>query len=34
MLKIGDRLNKNNGEEVDFEDFMFIMQQANLFNDE
>ena len=26
MLKIGDRLNKNNGEEVDFEDFMFIMK--------
>ena len=33
MLKIGDRFNKNNGEEVDFEDFMFIMKQANLFND-
>ena len=26
MLKIGDRFNKNNGEEVDFEDFMFIMK--------
>ena len=31
MLKIGDRHNKNNGEEVDFEDFMYIMEQANLF---
>ena len=31
MLKIGDRNNKYGGEEVDFEDFMYIMEQANLF---
>ncbi len=31
MLKIGDRHN-HNGEEVNLEDFMYIMQQANLFN--
>lgn len=31
MLKIGDRQNRFNGEEVDFEDFMYIMEQANLF---
>ncbi len=30
MLKIGDRHN-HNGEEVNLEDFMYIMQQANLF---
>ena len=27
MLKIGDRHNKYGGEEVDFEDFMYIMEQ-------
>ena len=32
MLKIGDRNNRYGGEEVDFEDFMFIMQQTNLFS--
>ena len=31
MLRHGDRNNKFDGEEVDYEDFMFIMQQANLF---
>ena len=31
MLKIADRHNKYGGEEVDFEDFMYIMEQANLF---
>lgn len=31
MLKIGDRQNRYGGEEVDFEDFMYIMEQANLF---
>lgn len=34
MLKIGDRLNKYGGEEVDFDDFMYIMKQANLFSDD
>ena len=33
MLKIGDRENKNGGEEVDFEDFMYIMRQANLYTE-
>jgi len=32
MLKIGDRNNRYGGEEVDFEDFMYIMQQTNLFS--
>ena len=31
MLKIGDRHNKYNGLQVDIEDFMYIMEQANLF---
>jgi len=31
MLKVGDRLNKYGGEAVDFADFMYIMEQANLF---
>ena len=30
MLQVGDR-NKHGGEQVDFEDFMYIMEQANLF---
>eukprot|EP00806_Schmidingerella_arcuata_P005627 Macronucleus_6121.p1 GENE.Macronucleus_6121~~Macronucleus_6121.p1 ORF type:complete len:159 (+),score=49.50 Macronucleus_6121:1-477(+) len=33
MLKIGDRLNRYGGEEVDFDDFMYIMRQANLYTD-
>ena len=32
MLKIGDRNNRYGGEEVDFEDFMFIMGQTNLYS--
>ena len=31
MLKIGDRHNKFNGQEVDIDDFMYIMEMANLF---
>ena len=31
MLKVGDRNNKYGGQEVDFDDFMYIMEQANLF---
>ena len=32
MLKIGDRNNRYGGLEVDFEDFMHIMELANLFH--
>ena len=31
MLKIGDRRQKYDGNEIDFDDFMYIMQQTNLF---
>lgn len=31
MLQIGDRNNKYGGEEVDFDDFMYIMGQTNMF---
>lgn len=31
MLKIGDRSGKFGGEEVDFDDFMYIMKQAKLY---
>ena len=34
MLKIGDRFNRYNGEEVCFEDFMHIMLQAKLYTEE
>ena len=32
MLKIGDRNNRYGGLEVDFQDFMYIMELANLFH--
>ena len=34
MLKIGDRFNRYGGEEVDFEDFMYIMLQAKLYTED
>jgi len=34
MLKIGDRYNRHGGEEVDFDDFMYIMLQAKLYTEE
>ena len=34
MLKLGDRDNKYNGEEVDKDDFMKIMVTANLYSED
>ena len=34
MLKLGDRDNKYNGEEVDKDDFMRIMVTANLYSED
>ena len=34
MLKIGDRFNRYGGEEIDFNDFMYIMLEAKLYTDD
>ena len=34
MLRLGDKSNKYNGEEVDKEDFMRVMLTANLYSED